>query len=435
MANSNWRDEMGQVTLPDGRKLVAGTFRGVPFRTVDAEMRVGRRNVVNEYPQRDLPYVDDLGRRARRFVVEAYVIGDGYRAERDALIAAFEGKGSGELIHPRYGLRKVSIDGDVSIKETPERGGMARISVTFVEDTSNTFPAAAQDTVAKVESTTNAADAAIEEAFTADFSVDGMSVLATDALKGMTAKVNGLLQLARQVTSVAGLATIVRQASLLSGGLTALIRTPAVLVQSLRSIYAELIQEVERPLSALSELQSVFFANARPSGTARAGSTRALGLANESAQSDLQRRLALTNQARLLAVALSSTDVSSNRAQAQARVQTVTFSSADVVATSAQATALRDALVAQIDIELEVNDPPAAVARALTNVRAAVVRDVAVRSEFLLNRASYTPQAVLPALVLAHRIYQDAWRADELAARNGVPHPAFMPARPLEILR
>ena len=411
---ATWRDEMGHVTLPNGRVLVAGTFRGVPFRTVDAEMRVGRRNVVNEYPQRDLPYVDDLGRRARRFVVEAYVIGEGYRAERDALIEAFEGKGSGELIHPRYGLRKVSVDGDVSIKETPERGGMARISVTFVEDTSNLFPSAAENTVAKVESTTNAADAATEAAFADDFSVDGMSVLAADALKGMTAKVNGLVQMARRVTSVAGLAAIVRQAGLLSDSITALIRIPVVLVQSLRSIYAQVVQEVEQPLSALAELQSVFATNTQPSGTARAGSTRARGLANDVAQSDLQRRLALTNQARLLAVAMSNTDV---------------------IATSDQATALRDALVAQIDIELEVNDPPAAVARALTNVRAAVVRDVAVRSEFLLSRAIYTPQAVLPALALAHRIYQDARRADELAARNGVPHPAFMPARPLEILR
>lgn len=135
-----WREQLSQVTLPDGRVLVAGSFRGVPFRTVDADMKVGRRNVVNEYPQRDEAYVDDLGRRARRFVVEAYVIGPNYLAERDALIKAFETKGSGELIHPRYGLRKVSLDGEVSVKETPERGGMARISVTFVEDTSNTFP-------------------------------------------------------------------------------------------------------------------------------------------------------------------------------------------------------------------------------------------------------------------------------------------------------
>lgn len=409
-----WRDEMGRVTLPDGRVLVAGSFRGVPFRTVDAEIKVGRRNVVNEYPQRDLPYVDDLGRKARRFVVEAYVIGDNYRAERDALIEAFEGKGSGELNHPRYGLRKVSLDGDVSMKESPERGGMARISVTFVEDSSNTFPKAVENTVAQVETAANAADDATEAAFGKEFSVEGMSVLADQALKGMTSTVAGLLQTVRQVTSVGGLAKIVGLVGGLTGNLAGLIRTPVVLVQGLRSIYAQLVQELERPLSALAELQYVFFANTRSPSVALGGSTRARSLANDTARADLQRRLALTNQARVLAVAIANTDVT---------------------ATSAQATALRDSLVAQIDMELEVNDPPAEVAKALTRVRAAVVRDVAARSELLLSRSTYTPQAVLPAVVLAHRIYQDATRADELVGRNGVKHPAFVPARPLEVLR
>lgn len=409
-----WRDQMGRVTLPDGRVLVAGSFRGVPFRTVAAEIRVGRRNVVNEYPQRDLPYVDDLGRKARRFVVEAYVIGDNYRTERDALIEAFEGKGSGELNHPRYGLRKVSVDGDVSLKETPERGGEARITVTFVEDTSNTFPKAIENTVSKVEATTNATDEATEADFAKEFSVQGASVLATQAIKGLSSSTAGLLQTARQVTSVGGLAVIVGQVGGLTGNLAELIRTPVVLVQSLRSIYAQLVQEVQRPLSAFAELQWVFSSNSRPSAVALNGSTRARSLANATASADLQRRLSLTNQARVLAVALTDTDA---------------------VATSGQATALRDALVAQIDTELEANDPPPEVASALTNLRAAVVRDVAARSEFLLKRSSFTPQTVLPALVLAHRIYQDATRTDELVARNDVKHPAFVPARPLEVLR
>lgn len=412
-----WRNEMGQVTLPDGRVLVGGSFRGVPFRTVDAEMRVGRRNQVNEYPQRDLPYVDDLGRRARRFVVEAYVIGDTYLAERDALIAAFEAKGSGELMHPRYGARKVSVDGDVSVKESPERGGMARISVTFVEDTSNTFPAATQDTVAQVEAAANAADDAAQAAFAQEFSVEGPSVLASqamDGLKGLNATVSTLLQTARLVTSVAGLANIVGLTGTLSGNLAALIRTPVVLVQSLRGIYANLVQELERPMSALAELQFVFLGNTRSPAVALSGSTRARSLANDTARADLQRRLSLSNQARVLAVAITD---------------------AAVVATSAQAVALRDALGAQIDTELEANDPPASVARALAALRAAVVLDVAARSEFLRSRSTYTPQAVLPALVLAHRIYQDADRSDELVARNGVAHPAFVPARALEVLR
>jgi prophage DNA circulation protein len=411
-----WREKMGQVALPDGRKLVAGSFRGVAFRTVDAEIKVGRRNVVNEYPQRDLPYADDLGRKARRFVVEAYVIGPNYFAERDALIEAFEAPGSGELIHPRYGLRKVALDGEVSIKESPQHGGTARISATFVEDASNTFPTSVENTVSKVEATTNAADEATQTAFAKDFSVQGPSVLATQSMngvKGLTATVKGLLQTAQQVTSVQGLATIVGLTGGVTRNLAELIRTPVALVQSLRSIYAQMVQELVRPLAAFSELQSVFANNTRSATVALSGSTLARSLANDTARADLQRRLALSNQARVLTVALANTDV---------------------VATRDQAVALRDALVAQIDTELEVNDPPADVATALTQMRAAVVRDVAARAEYLAKRAAYTPKAVLPALVLAHRIYQDATRADELVARNGVRHPAFVPTKELEIL-
>jgi prophage DNA circulation protein len=416
-----WRDELTQTSFfVNGQsvQLVGGSFRGVSFRTVNAELKVGRRNQVNEYPQRDIPYVDDLGRKARRIVVEAYVLGANYLQERDALIEAFETEGPGELLHPRYGALTVSLDGEVSIKETPEQGGMARISATFVEHGANTFPAARENTVAAVEVATNAVDEAAQTDFADNFSVDGASVLAAQALEGLNGlknTVKNVLGFARQVTSVAGLATIVGLAGGLARDLAQLIRTPVVLVQSLRSIYAELVTSLGRPLAAFAELQTLFASNTRPVAvsTVVPGSTRARSLTNDVARSDLQRRLALSNQARVLAVALADTTV---------------------VATASQAKDLRNALVAQIDTELEVNDPPLEVATALTTLRAAVVRDVAARAEFLKQRSSYTPQTVLPAVVLAHRVYGDATRADELADRNAVPHPAFVPARALEVL-
>lgn len=416
-----WRDDLIKASFfinGRGQEVAGGTFRGVPFRTVNAELKVGRRNQVNEYPQRDVPYVDDLGRRARRIVVEAYVLGPNYLLERNALIKAFETAGPGELLHPRYGALRVSLDGEVSIKETPEQGGIARISATFVEDGLNTFPTAKENTVAAVEAASNAADDATQACFAKDFNVAGPSVLtsqALDGIKGLTNTVKDVLNFARQVTSVAGLASIVGLVGGLTTNLAALIRTPTMLVQSLRSIYAQLVQELSRPLAAFAELQTLFASNARPVAVSAVvpGSTRARSLTNDMARSDLQRRLALSNQARVLAVALADTTV---------------------VPTASQAVALRQALVAQIDTELEVNDPPAEVATALTNLRAAVVRDVAARAEFLRQRSSYTPKTVLPALVLAHRIYNDAKRADELVDRNAVPHPAFMPARALEVL-
>lgn len=48
--------------------------------------------------------------------------------------------------------------------------------------------------------------------------------------------------------------------------------------------------------------------------------------------------------------------------------------------------------------------------------------------EMQLPRVStYKTASTLPALVLSHRLYGDASRADELRAENGVIHPAFMP--------
>jgi prophage DNA circulation protein len=45
---------------------------------------------------------------------------------------------------------------------------------------------------------------------------------------------------------------------------------------------------------------------------------------------------------------------------------------------------------------------------------------------------SSTPLQTVPAVVLAHALYGDAWfrsgRADELAARNRIIHPGFVPA-------
>ena len=42
---------------------------------------------------------------------------------------------------------------------------------------------------------------------------------------------------------------------------------------------------------------------------------------------------------------------------------------------------------------------------------------------------------MLPALLIAQRVYQDGSRADELVTRNQVRNPLFVPAGQLEVLR
>jgi len=406
-----WRDQL----------KTGASFRGVPFSTVDAQLQIGRRAVVHQFPMRDEPFVEDLGRSARTFSVEAYVLGDDYLDRRNALIQAIEQSGPGELIHPRYGTLQVQVV-DATERETPREGGIARFSITFVEAGANTFPRVTQSTVAEVDNASAELEDAASEAFGQEFSVEGASVLAEEALTALQKDLAGIASTVRQVTSFESAGDLVRTVGLITSDVSTLLRTPVTLVQRFRSLYQDLTLALKRPLGAIADFRSTFGSNKRPSAdlvaAARPGSTRARLLANESARADLQRRLALSNHARALALALQASSTQE-----------------PAVATASKAVQLRDELLALVDVELEENDPPAEVASALVRLRAAVTRDVAERAEQRRQASTFTPMTVLPSVVLAHRIYQDAARAEELELRNGVRHPAFVPARPLEVLR
>ena len=47
-------------------RLRAASFRGVPFGVTADESEGGRRTVTHEFPQRETPYVEDLGGAPRR---------------------------------------------------------------------------------------------------------------------------------------------------------------------------------------------------------------------------------------------------------------------------------------------------------------------------------------------------------------------------------
>ncbi|HAW0191952.1 TPA: DNA circularization protein, partial [Escherichia coli] len=98
----NWRDN-----------LYDASFRGVPFSVESDEGSFGRRVQVHEYPNRDKPYTEDLGRATRRLTINAYLVGDDYAEQRDRLITAIETAGPGTLIHPQFGEMQGCIDGQV----------------------------------------------------------------------------------------------------------------------------------------------------------------------------------------------------------------------------------------------------------------------------------------------------------------------------------
>lgn len=401
-------------------------YKGVPFRTTDTGLGVGRRNVLNEYPLRDTPHVDDLGRRARRYTVKGYLLGADYLQQRQALQDAFEEPGPGELVHPRYGVVWVSLLGEAQFDETHREGGMSRFTATFVEDADNTQPSGQTDTAADLERAADASDEAAGAAYADALSLSGPQILTDLVADATVLDINTLTSAAELYVDSSSLGDILDMAGSAIGQVATLLLKPLSMVAALRGLYVEFAASIRvgsasgGALNAMRDVNQGALANLAALTAARqaaaasplAPATTSRTLLNEAARAELMRRLAISTQARILAVAISD----------------------DTVATAQQATAMRDQVVDQIDVELEQADPDAGTARALSTLRAAIVRDVATRAELLKQRSTYTPLAVLPSLVLAHRIYQDASRADELVQRNGVRHPAFVPAQPLEIL-
>lgn len=127
------------------------SFRNIKFYVPVHEGSGGRRNAVHEFPNQDIPYVQDMGGRAKKFTIEARIYEPNYMTTRDDLIEALDKGGSGKLVHPYLGTLYVSCN-NYSFSERAEDGGMVVFSIEFIQSGELTFPKSVLDTVADVAS-------------------------------------------------------------------------------------------------------------------------------------------------------------------------------------------------------------------------------------------------------------------------------------------
>ncbi|MNJ19309.1 hypothetical protein D3C77_136300 [compost metagenome] len=166
-----WRDE-----------LHPASFRGVPFHVDSDAMPVGRRTQLHEYPQRDKPLVEDMGRRTRTTKLTAFVIGDDYLVKRDDLLKALDEPGPGELVHPWFGRMNVTA-GDCEVTHERREGGMARFDLVFIEAGEKGFPAGVPNTARQLEESSESLLESAISRYKAAMSVVNRARLAVVALQ------------------------------------------------------------------------------------------------------------------------------------------------------------------------------------------------------------------------------------------------------------
>jgi prophage DNA circulation protein len=126
------------------QKLRPALFRKCRFHVDTGVRDSGRRIVTHEFPKRDIPYAEDMGRRVREFTVRGYIIvyphdvdemqlqQKNYLPARDALIKALETDGPADLQLPLLGVLKVACS-RYRVTEEDKIGGYCVFDMTFVE--------------------------------------------------------------------------------------------------------------------------------------------------------------------------------------------------------------------------------------------------------------------------------------------------------------
>lgn len=399
--------------------LRPASFRGVAFEVNSSQFEGGRRGENHEYPLRDESYFEDLGRKARRFTITGFVVGADYMTGRDALIEALEAEGPGQLVHPFYGSRNVSVP-DFRVSESDREGGVARFTITFEETGESTQPAAGDDRAAQVKSAADIFDIAAIESFAErfmsagfpDFTIAGaldiLDLVAAELLAGTNVPafaddVSGFLSTSR---------TAVADASSFASRVVALISAFGFLGSSGSGGASRIARGAVNPnpsiMPTLDRLISVSDDD-YISDVPRETAARQQEAINTAAMAGLVRRAAFSAKARRLA---DTEFVSANEANA-AMVE------------------FADSIDAEVE-RSNVSDAEYTAARALT---AKVVADLSARLGGLPQVRKVRVPQVTPAVVLAHALYDTPFRDEEIIARNDVVRPGFLPSgEPIEVL-
>ncbi len=373
--------------------LQPASFRGVAFEIDGSSARFGRRNVRHEFPQRDSLQVEDLGRAAREFTLQAFVIGDDWQARRNALIAAVEQGGPGTLIHPTYGEMRVNAE-LCEVAETNDEQRMARLSLSFVRSDQAVFPAVELSSSAAVTASADALDVAHAGDFAALWSVVGMPPAVAAAA---IADLASCIEAGRAAVNGPG-SGLIADLSLVSAALTELEVQAEALVTDPVLLYAKIAAVAEAMRGSITAMFRLAASFVDPGPPERVTVAEQAIEQNSQAFAQLVRIATLTAAART--VAETTFAVYDDAVAAQAR--------------------LADSLAAEADTAADSSFA------ALTDLRVAVVADIDDRAADLARLRFVAVPAVRSTLELAAELYGDGSRGLEIETRNDVPHPGFL---------
>jgi hypothetical protein len=404
-----------------------GSFRGFPFLISRERKPGGQRGPLHEYPDRDVPYFEGLGRKAKQFELAIYFIGipeDPSGATADIQADGFEslllGGKPGPLMLPGFKREQVWAR-SWERERSADKAGWVSFQVTFVEAGRNLYPLPTTSWPQTLLASALAARTAFAGALGVGLSLEGLPLDAASGLLSSAGTLVTVLGVAATLVGGGSPSSVLSAAGLL--GATFLSGLPGVGVAldtvvlasataALLSSWADtLAGETPTPASRALAIDALFtvYGEASSDQWYAAGGvtpTESAMIANQAAYSAGIRRLALAESARLAAG--------------------LTFTTYD------DAAALRVRFSDAFDDEVNQASATDGTREALATLQANTLLAISAAGADKARLVQYQVPRPRSAIALAQLFYPDdpdvASRAAELVARNGTIHPAFMPA-------
>jgi prophage DNA circulation protein len=397
--------------------LLPASFRGVGFWIDQAKTPVGRKGQLHEYPQRDLPFFEDLGQQAKTHDVTAFIIGADCLEQRDKLLKALEA-GSGELVHPWLGRLQVKV-GECDMTHTRQDGGLVTFTLKFYPDQPLPFPTATVSTqkvlLAKADTLLGSAVARFEQAMTlikaARIGIANLRNSLTGVYEVIKEQLKPLIEQYRQITElVKAVKELPKEVAAEFKGLLGDIKE---LKAFAKEGYRGVIADVSQQLEAIRKADAPKITTGKDTNAAA------------QAMADLVQDTMLVKVAQWVAsmpVATPAVKLSSTPSVAHQADQPVTRPEVPV---TDEMKALQKAVGVAIDPMLDKADPKHH--QAINDVKEALLAHLKAVASSGVRQVTKSFQESLPALVVAYKQFADATRVTQVTQSNAMNHPGFSP--------
>ena len=387
-------------------RYLEASFRGVKFYVTASPAEFGRHKVVHEFPSATEPYIEDQGKKAARYPIEGFVIGEDYNFTRDLLIKASEEIGAGELVHPFLGIKSVECL-SLKVRESFDEGSLAALTFQFVEAGTERFGFPVVDEILTLLEAVD--DFLLDQvlAFQKVFSVLKAPGYIIDSAAGL------LGRLADTITSQNGLGVIGATIDDLSESILgfrqeaiSLVKAPKDLAEAITSALEDLAASFDSPLDGITSL-------------ARVARTELQTLAPSPFETATRKRE--QQNARSLAFVSKAAAVT---AAVRSLASFTELSRPNRVLSTTDAIKLRDQIIEILD-DLIMDADFSAGFHAMIRLKTSLLKAIPTGIDLVPSKTILVPTPTT-AFNLATELYGDPSRYFEIIDRNGIENPALI---------